>query len=521
MIQTTMPVLQTKNPPHHSETQAVLQRACACGRHTGNGGECAECRKKRLGLQRRAVGDGPDVAPPIVHEVLRSPGRPLDDETRSLMESRFGHDFSGVRVHTNSPAAESARAVDALAYTAGEHVAFGDGQYAPGTSAGRWLLAHELTHVVQQGVSGAPAVARAGLGVGATDDAAEREAVRVAGQIASGAAVGPLSRAAPVVQRLGDLSKRPSGLACPVAGSSPTPPIQSHLFAQSDDVLSPAQRLDIENFVTAWRAAGTSPLVRVDGYASTEGPDDYNWVLSCDRAQAVSQELMNPTSGAPGIPPANVEIFAHGETFDFSPTLPPNRRATITTTAPLPVCTHPGQMRFLNVQPVFLRSSIYDMLATGLTWRARFNRAVTIWAKVGVTLRELSPVTIVTPLKTTGASQAEVLRVFALRSGAGIEVFMVDNDMTSAGGGSTGIGADRKIVLSDRGTSDTLLAHEIGHVLGLDHPGAGTAAEGEASTIMEISGSNSTPNPTRNTQHNHDRITCPASRGSTCITPDP
>ena len=129
----------------------TLQRACACGKYAGNGGECAECRKKRLGLQRRAVGEGPEVAPPIVHDVLRSPGRPLDDATRGFMESRFNHDFSGVRVHTDGQAAASARAVNALAYTVGNHMAFDVGQFAPTTSAGRGLLTHELTHVVQQG----------------------------------------------------------------------------------------------------------------------------------------------------------------------------------------------------------------------------------------------------------------------------------------------------------------------------------------------------------------------------------
>ena len=99
------------------------------------------------------MAKGPDVAPPVVHEVLRSPGRPLDDATRGFMESRFNHDFSGVRVHSDSRAAESARAVNALAYTVGNHVAFDHGQYAPGTTTGRGLLAHELAHVVQQGLS--------------------------------------------------------------------------------------------------------------------------------------------------------------------------------------------------------------------------------------------------------------------------------------------------------------------------------------------------------------------------------
>src|SRR5262249_2574029 len=131
---------------------SVLQRACACGQHTGTGGECEDCKQKREGtLQRSAVNSGPiNAAPPIVHDVLRSPGQPLDPATRAFMEPRFGYDFSGVRVHTDARAAESARAVSALAYTVGRDVVFGAGQYAPETHEGQRLMAHELTHVVQQ-----------------------------------------------------------------------------------------------------------------------------------------------------------------------------------------------------------------------------------------------------------------------------------------------------------------------------------------------------------------------------------
>ena len=128
----------------------LLQRKCACGGSPGFDGECAECRKKRL--QRRSTGPSePSAAPPIVNEVLRLPGRPLDPNTRALMEPRFGHDFSRVRVHTDAKAAESARAVSALAYTVGRDLVFGAGQYVPTTTRGLGLLAHELAHVVQQG----------------------------------------------------------------------------------------------------------------------------------------------------------------------------------------------------------------------------------------------------------------------------------------------------------------------------------------------------------------------------------
>jgi peptidoglycan hydrolase-like protein with peptidoglycan-binding domain len=81
---------------------------------------------------------------------LRAPGQPLDRETRAFMEPRFGHDFSRVRVHTDARASESARAVNAFAYTVGRNVVFDAGQYAPHSRDGQQLLAHELTHVVQQ-----------------------------------------------------------------------------------------------------------------------------------------------------------------------------------------------------------------------------------------------------------------------------------------------------------------------------------------------------------------------------------
>ncbi|HEX8167995.1 MAG TPA: DUF4157 domain-containing protein [Beijerinckiaceae bacterium] len=91
------------------------------------------------------------AAPPIVHDVLRSPGQPLDAATRAFMEPRFGRDFSDLRVHTDAQAAESAKAVNALAYTAARDIVFAPGQYDPGSTNGRRLLAHELTHVAQQG----------------------------------------------------------------------------------------------------------------------------------------------------------------------------------------------------------------------------------------------------------------------------------------------------------------------------------------------------------------------------------
>ena len=142
---------------------ASLQRKCSCGAPGGSGGECEQCKqeKKEKTLQRKDAGPVQSgIAPPIVHEVLNSPGQPLDRATRDFFEPRFGqivphYDFSPVRIHASQAAAASARAVNALAYTVGRDMVFGAGQYTPNTAEGRRLIAHELMHVIQQAAAGA------------------------------------------------------------------------------------------------------------------------------------------------------------------------------------------------------------------------------------------------------------------------------------------------------------------------------------------------------------------------------
>jgi hypothetical protein len=103
-------------------------------------------------MKARAVAPSlvPTSLPPPASRVLHSPGHPLDSATRAFFQPRFGHDFARVRVHADDEAARSARASGALAYTVGNHIVFGHGQYAPETPAGKRLLAHELTHTLQQ-----------------------------------------------------------------------------------------------------------------------------------------------------------------------------------------------------------------------------------------------------------------------------------------------------------------------------------------------------------------------------------
>lgn len=105
-------------------------------------------RKKELAGASYELG--PDAEKQV--QSLQGGGRPLPETVRAFMEPRFGVDFGSVRLHTDASAAESARAIDAQAYTLGRNIVFGEGRYAPDTSEGKHLLAHELTHVVQQGV---------------------------------------------------------------------------------------------------------------------------------------------------------------------------------------------------------------------------------------------------------------------------------------------------------------------------------------------------------------------------------
>ena len=159
---------QVRGPaPSATDAGPVLRRAGGCG------GTC-DCERKRLQRFPDASARDRRRAPPIVHEVLGSPGRLLDPDLRTRMESQFGHDFSRVRIHDDAHAAESAAAVGARAYTVGYDIVFGHDRYAPRDASGSRLLAHELAHVTQQ--RDARDGWRPSLEVGDADDVLERDA---------------------------------------------------------------------------------------------------------------------------------------------------------------------------------------------------------------------------------------------------------------------------------------------------------------------------------------------------------
>ena len=161
---------------------------------------------------------------------------------RAVMEPRFGHDFSQVRVHTGGRAAESAQAVNALAYTVGQDVVFGAGQYAPEMGTGKQLLAHELTHVLQQATqSGMPILQRACAPV--RFDFAAR----------------PIARQ--IREQLGGITVQPAQV-----GATPRPRVDANtvitILTSSNCFLQVAQQIDQTYFTSAGQPrSGVSPLV--------------------------------------------------------------------------------------------------------------------------------------------------------------------------------------------------------------------------------------------------------------------
>ncbi len=208
----------------------VVQR-CSCGGPSTSTGECESCKRKRL--MRRAATPTREIseAPAIVHDVLRSSGEPLKPEARNFFESRFGHDFSRVRVHDGSQAAAAAESVQATAFTVGRDIVFGTGRYAPNSIDGRRLIAHELSHVLQQGFevnSGSTP-----LPVIPSSHPLEHQAEQTARQALSSGVVDTLQPAAAAIARQGvppdagvpDAERVPDAGTPPGdAGTAPAPP---------------------------------------------------------------------------------------------------------------------------------------------------------------------------------------------------------------------------------------------------------------------------------------------------------
>ena len=252
-----------------------------------------------------ASDQGEMTAAPVVHEVLASSGQPIDAMARAMMEPRFGHDFGQLRVHTDAKAADSARAVNALAYTVGTHIVFGEGQYAPRTLAGQRLLAHELTHTLQQ----AGGVTAGAVRISDPRHPAEQQAERAARDVVAGGQANVTTAAsAPLVQRqpLPGVTLRPSPLAARLIGSELLDGFALNSAALTEEHKGRLAILAI-TLQSLLREYPTGS-VQITGHTDASGDEEFNQGLGQRRADAVRNALLDK-----GVPAAAVASVSAGE----------------------------------------------------------------------------------------------------------------------------------------------------------------------------------------------------------------
>lgn len=260
----------------HAGSPASAPCSCSEGEES-----CEECRQKSAAIQRRANGEGARTgelgagAAPFSAILSQGGGQPLDAATRAFFEPRFGHDFSGVRVHTGAAAAESAQSINALAYTLGGHVVFAPGRYNPHSVDGRTLLAHELTHTIQQKPDG-------------THNRRER--------------LPRLSAAQGQVQRTCGSDLHDPDPDCAPSGASVIG--QQFLFVVNCNDLITGEAANLARYAAGLRHGAQ---LKVHGFASEEGDPAFNLSLSCHRANVIAGMLRDAR------PDCTIStIFKHG-----------------------------------------------------------------------------------------------------------------------------------------------------------------------------------------------------------------
>jgi outer membrane protein OmpA-like peptidoglycan-associated protein len=257
---------------------------------------CPACRERAdepVTIRRRCAHCGTDVEPTPQTQTqaliagLNGGGSPLPQAARSFFEARFGHDFGGVRVHTGSHAAAATQAVNALAFTTGNDIVFAPGHYAPDTEAGKRLLAHELTHTIQQGQGAPRSLQRAACPQAPTG--------------------------------IGDSAPSPDcGQGSGTAGGA------IFTFCLDSDQMEDSSERLLPGYVPLLKQLDS---VEVHGYASPEGPQGrataYNLSLSCKRANRAAELL-----AALGVDRSRIRTLKHGGTTAFGP-LEANRAVVI------------------------------------------------------------------------------------------------------------------------------------------------------------------------------------------------
>lgn len=256
------PIIQRLCPECQEEQAGAVQRKCAACAGEESGEEMP-----RIQRQAKSAGGSGEIASDFTSRL--GAGAPLDPASRSYFEPRFGHDFGDVRIHTGPQADTAAASVQARAFTLGRDVVFAAGEHDPGSAGGQRLLAHELTHVVQQ--SATPGMPR-------------------------------LQRKCQAAE-LGTPSPDCTPSQAGVAG-------WQFLFKVGCDDLLPGEEANITK-----PKAGSS--LKIHGFASQDGPTDFNSDLSCHRANKIADMARRLRADCPVI-----GVFKHGESPVSAPGLP-------------------------------------------------------------------------------------------------------------------------------------------------------------------------------------------------------
>ena len=230
-------------------------------------------------LTKRASGSPPTVTPDVQSHLggLRHGGQSLPQSVRSFFEPRFGLDFSGVRIHTDARSASLSSSLNARAFTVGRHVAFGRGQFAPNSHAGRWLIAHELAHVAQQ--SHVDQMTPASRG------ALEAEADSAAQAVTAGESFHPHHTAEPAQSLTAPVATGPGRVEVPSADR-----VVLTNFDIERATLKP-EWVGAIALVAAMLNLDPSREAEITGHADSTGPPDLNLDLSLDRANTIQQDL--------------------------------------------------------------------------------------------------------------------------------------------------------------------------------------------------------------------------------------
>ncbi len=311
------------NDPFEREADAVADQVVGrAGNTPAVQAKCEACEQEEAGLQKapsiqkmstpkasqeeeavqaKAEGASNTASPAMSQQLqqMKGQGAPLPEKTNQSMSQAFGQNFSQVRIHTNDNAVQMNRDLNAKAFTHGSDIYFNQGQYAPESNQGKHLLAHELTHVVQQG-SQSSSIQRT-----CENDPATAPASGMSG--------------------------------CSTETSRASNPNETVTFGSGSMGLSSAAKTALSSLAAKWHADGRNDTVRIDGFASCDGGTTSNWKLSCNRTKTVEAELKTPSDGSTGIDPsATFAKFAHGETEEFSSSNQQANRAATATLQPTP-----------------------------------------------------------------------------------------------------------------------------------------------------------------------------------------